>query len=204
MKFFPASPALLLLLSLAAAVPAAPPSPVLPERAAPERVDSTALGLIRALNKEGQEVRAVAVVFLGLECPLSRAAVPALNALHDLGARARANGPYRGLRVLGVVPRETTGDAHARRGEAGIRFAVAGDPDLVLARGFGAHVTPEVVLVDTAGRVLYRGAVDDRAADLRRRRPRPTRAWLDSAAAQWASGRPLEPASTRAVGCFIE
>jgi len=184
---------------------AAPPEPILAERADPEafppaRLDSLLAEGAKGPNTAGRPRRAaVALVFLATECPLSRAALPGLNAF---AARERA----RGILLLGIVPREQTGSQALKemRRDQGVRFRLVGDPDLSLAKALGAHVTPEAILLDSAGRVVYRGAIDDRAADLRRKRPRATRAHLDTAAAQWRGGRPVQPAATRAVGCFIE
>jgi hypothetical protein len=176
---------------------AAPPEPILAERAAPETFP-----LARLDSLAGAHHAAVALVFLAAECPLSRAVLPALDAF---AARYSKEGVH-GIALRGIVPRETTGSPvlKAMRREQGIRFPLVGDPDLALAKALGAHVTPEALLLDSAGRIVYRGAIDDRAADLRRKRPRATRAHLDTAAAQWREGRPMEPAAKRAVGCFIE
>jgi hypothetical protein len=194
-----ASLLLLALLPRGAAI-AAPREPILAERAAPETFPVARLDSL--LGGPDPKRAAVALVFLAAECPLSRAALPALDAF---AARYSKEGAPR-IALRGVVPRETTGSPalKAMRREQGIRFPLLGDPDLALAKALGARVTPEVVLLDSAGRVLYRGAIDDRAGDLRRKRPRATRVHLDSAAAQWGAGRPVEPAATRAVGCFIE
>ena len=40
----------------------------------------------------------------------------------------------------------------------GFNFPVYLDPDLKVARQFGAHVTPEMFLLDSQGKLLYRGS----------------------------------------------
>jgi hypothetical protein len=63
-------------------------------------------------------------------------------------------------------------------------------------------VTPEAALYSPAGRV-YRGRIDDWYVDVGRSRRQATqhdlRLRIDAALA----GRPMTPAETEAVGCFI-
>jgi hypothetical protein len=148
-----------------------------------------------AMGKAPAEVRAVAAVFLDPGCPLSQAATVTLNAP---GASGR--------KVLGIVPRLETHSPEmtAFRRQYALKFPLIGDPDLQLTRALGAKVTPEVFLVDSAGNVLYQGAVDNQARALGKKRRRPTRVYLDSAWDQWTGGRPVDPSHVPAVGCFIQ
>jgi hypothetical protein len=84
---------------------------------------------------------------------------------------------------------------------AGIADAVR-DPKLALVKFAGATVTPEAVVV-VAGKVVYRGRIDDRYVDLGRERPAPTRRDLFDALTAILDGKPVPLAKTQAVGCFI-
>ncbi len=67
----------------------------------------------------------------------------------------------------------------------------------------GATITPEAVVVDPHGRVLYRGRIDDRYVSLGLERPVATRRDLDEALTDITAGKAPRQATTLAVGCFI-
>lgn len=80
----------------------------------------------------------------------------------------------------------------------GLDAACLLDPDGTLGRRLGVTTTPQVVVIDAAGRLAYRGAIAER-----------TRAGLgrmlvhDAIAAVFA-GQPVQPAETRATGCGVK
>jgi hypothetical protein len=77
------------------------------------------------------------------------------------------------------------------------------DPDGTVGRLYDARATPNMVVIDRSGRVIYEGAIDDtpstRLADVKTAHNYVTAA-LDAIAA----GRPVAVASTRAYGCSIK
>ena len=58
-------------------------------------------------------------------------------------------------------------------------------------------------LVLSHGRIVYRGRIDDRYVDLGLERPAPTKHDLADALAAVVDGKPVQQATTQAVGCFI-
>lgn len=77
------------------------------------------------------------------------------------------------------------------------------DPDLSLANGLGATITPEVVLTKNT-EILYRGAIDDWAIDLGHKRLNVNHDYLHDAIESHWQNEEIIPSRTPAVGCFIE
>ncbi|MDE2506120.1 MAG: redoxin family protein [Planctomycetota bacterium] len=101
----------------------------------------------------------VVLFFLGRECPVSNAYAPEMERLAGL-YRARGVAFY-GVYCDPDIDAATALD-HARR--FGIGFTTLLDPARTLADQVGVRVTPEAAVLDEAGRVLYRGRIDDRYA----------------------------------------
>jgi hypothetical protein len=137
---------------------------------------------------------------LSTECPLSRNQVFTLN---------RLLADSLGVEVVGVVPRIGGHDSDRAvlerfQQETGAQFPIIGDPTLSRTHSLGATVTPEVFLVDTAGTILYSGAVDDWMVTLGRKRPTPTQHYLRDAIIAYRAGQPITTSHVPAVGCLIE
>lgn len=67
------------------------------------------------------------------------------------------------------------------------------------AHAFGAKTTPDVFLLDAAGRLRYRGAPDADHSD-----PSLDAAWLRGALDAVLAGREPDPAETKPVGCSVK
>jgi len=68
-----------------------------------------------------------------------------------------------------------------------------------IAKSYGAKVTPHVFLLDSAGKLVYRGRVDD-SLEQDKVRSRDFAAALDALAA----GQPVKIAETKAFGCGVK
>jgi len=77
------------------------------------------------------------------------------------------------------------------------------DGSLSLAKACGVISTPEVVVLDAASRVVYRGRIDDRFWAPGRERAQATRADLRVALDEILAGQPVSLAQTPAVGCAL-
>jgi hypothetical protein len=139
-----------------------------------------------------------ALVFVDPGCPLSNRLAPELARLAaEIGAR-----PVR----FSLVYCDAELDAAAVRAHlAAFDHSVEAllDPEHALAQRLGATVTPEALLLDSAGKVLYRGLIDDRAAVVGAERPAATRRYLGDAIEAALAGRTPAPERTEAVGCFL-
>lgn len=69
-----------------------------------------------------------------------------------------------------------------------------------VADAFGARTTPHVFLFDKQLKLVYKGAIDDNVASAAQVKQR----WLYNAITSTAEGKPVDPATTRNVGCSIK
>ncbi|MGD9695767.1 MAG: thioredoxin family protein [Thermoleophilia bacterium] len=113
----------------------------------------------------------------------------------------------RGVATVAICANDATshpGDSFEamveRAAERGYAFAYARDDDQAVARAYGAERTPEVFVIDAAGRLAYHGAIDDEYSDPAAVREHHLRAALDAVLA----GAAPAVAETPAVGCTIK
>jgi peroxiredoxin len=156
--------------------------------------------------RDGKEVRfsalkdrkAIVVVFLGTQCPINNAFLPELARIHKEFAP-------RGVQLIGInsnaQDRAAAVAEHARKHE--LPFPVLKDSDNKVADRFGAERTPEAFVLDPAGKILYRGRIDDQFGIGYQRAGLPTRRDLVSAIEEVLAGKPVSVASTPIAGCRI-
>lgn len=142
--------------------------------------------------------RAIVLVFLGVECPISNRYVPELR-------RLRAKFPEQNVGWWFVYPGTSYSlqaiRQHVR--EFNVPGDVASDPQLALARRAQVRMTPEVAVFVADGNLMYHGRIDDRFPELTVERPAPTRRDLEETLDAILAGKSLAPVQTQAVGCFI-
>jgi mono/diheme cytochrome c family protein len=128
-------------------------------------------------------------------CPIASKLAPRL-------ARMREETP--GVTFVGIdaSPQDSREEIEQESAELGRTFPVLKDARQELARALGVETTTEVFVFDGAGRLAYRGAVDDQYA-LGAARPAPTQTFLANALAALAAGRKPDPAETEAPGCLL-
>jgi mono/diheme cytochrome c family protein len=150
----------------------------------------------RSITIEAPPGGVLALVFYSTECPISNAYSPALNEL-------AATFPGGRLRLIGLCVDPGLDDRTLARHaeEYRLAFPVARDRSLRLARRYGVKVTPEAVVLDDAGRVRYRGRIDDQFAARQKRNANPRSNELQDAIAALLDGRPVDRAEVEAVGC---
>ena len=74
------------------------------------------------------------------------------------------------------------------------------DKNSVLADAFGATRTPEVFLFDGNGKLVYKGAMEDNPSN-----PSESKEiFLKAAINNMVAGKPINPASTKSIGCSIK
>ncbi len=148
---------------------------------------------------DGDGYRAVAVVFLATDCPVSREYVPTLNRL----AAAQADQP---VKFYGVISDEsiTRADAIKFQKDFDIKFPVLFDASGEIADVLGPTHVPEAFVLDAGAKVVYRGRIDDQHPEPGKKRPQATTHELSDALAAVAAGKPVEVAKTTPVGCPVE
>lgn len=140
--------------------------------------------------------RGLVMVYLSVDCPIANRCLPEVEDL------ARRLGP-RGMRFVWVYPQaqESREDILRHRAEYGLKVDAFRDDDCSVARAFQVHHTPEAVVLDRQGRLIYRGRINDQFQKLGVSRPAPTQHDLAEALEAWLAGKPLLARETAAVGC---
>ncbi len=153
---------------------------------------------LRHTLAETRGSKAVVFLFLGTDCPLSNRYAPELSRLFSEYSA-------RGVVFYAVHsdPSVGAGDVQKHARDFHYPFPVLVDATQTLARQTGAAATPEVAVVSPAGKLLYRGRIDDRVADFGKNRQRPARQDLRLALSEILDGKPVAQPITKAIGCAI-
>jgi peroxiredoxin len=145
-----------------------------------------------------RDKKALVVVFLGTECPVSNAYLPVLAALDKEYAD-------KGVQVLGInANHQDTAAAvaaHARKHD--LSFPVLKDAGNKVADLLGARRTPEALVLDADRTVRYQGRIDDQFGVDYSRPGKPTRRDLVLALGEVLAGKRVSRATTSVAGCFI-
>ncbi len=140
--------------------------------------------------------RLIVLAFLAEGCPVAELYADRLAKLAD---RYRPSG----VAFVGVFEKGRDGAAGSFRfaREHGLSFPIRLDDGSAALR-LGARRTPEVIVLDEALRLRYRGRIDDQYA-VGSRRSAPAREHLREAIESLLAGRPVERPEVLAVGCPI-
>lgn len=190
------------MLALAAAISAV--SPLLSARAAELRPDARFLATVdlegnpRHIGQE-EHSHGAALVFLTTECPIARQFIPELNRLADVAADAHIE--FYGVICDATIKRS---DAAKFAREFKIEFPVLFDGTGELVEAFRPTHVPEAFVVDLSGRLAYRGRIDDRYAEVGKKRDAPRNRDLLAAIKAVAAGQQFETPETEVVGCPLE
>ena len=153
-----------------------------------------------ALHTPGADAATV-VVFTCNHCPYALA-------WHERLADVARDYEGRGVRMLAINSNDA--ERYPRDSLAAMSVRVAAEPEAWpmpylhdesqrVAHEYGARTTPDVFVLDSAGRLVYRGAPDSDHED------RSLRAsWLRDALDDLLAGSPVALAQTEPVGCSIK
>ena len=155
-----------------------------------------ALAASDVLTPHGE--KAVVLLFVRADCPISNRYAPEIQRLQKAyaprGIEFHLVYPERGLPAAAI-------EQHRR--DYGYTIPAIADGNRFYTARAQARTTPEAA-VFVAGRLVYRGRIDDRYADFGKTRPAPSHRDLDAVLAAIAEGRAAPFHWTRAVGCAIE
>lgn len=138
------------------------------------------------------------ILFVGNECPISNRSIPKLNRLvEELAGKP--------VDIFGVVPDAaiTRADLVKHRDTYKLAFPVFLDPTQLLQRRLKPTHMPEAFLLDPAGLVLYRGAIDDGWARIGKPRAQVKERYLARAIEAALAGKPVPEVKTQAIGCAL-
>jgi thiol-disulfide isomerase/thioredoxin len=144
-------------------------------------------------------------VFLATHCPICNAYLPELNRIYQ--AFAPRNVEFYGV----IADRRAIGDGRAMAAEAAnhrrmyqVVFPLLLDTSGTFRRQLRPTHTPQVIVVDRHGAIVYSGRIDDRYEGISRPRLQVTRRDLSDVLRAVSSGRDLSFSRTEPVGCLIE
>jgi len=142
--------------------------------------------------------KAVVLLFVRTDCPVSNRYAPDLQRLYENFAR-------QGIDFRLVYPEHglTAAAMQRHRGEYGYTIPAVLDAGHQYVARARAKVTPEAA-VFVHGELIYRGRIDDRSVDIGKERLAATQHDLEEVLATVAAGRTPERRQTEAVGCAIE
>ncbi len=140
--------------------------------------------------------KAVVLIFLGTECPVSNGYAPEY-------VRTEKTFADKGVLFYGIHPDpDVTAEVAAKHAdEYKFRFPVLLDPTHAVTKQTGVKVVPEAVVLSPEGKVLYRGRIDDRYNADGVRREEPTTRDLENALKAVLDGKAPPAAETKAFGC---
>lgn len=158
------------------------------------RLTDPAGRVVEPLAARGQKV--TVLFFLTTECPIGNRYAPEISRIvRDYQAR--------GVTCYTVYAHETAAEVTAHLHEYQLPLAAVLDPELKLAKLTGATVMPEACVLSTAGEILYRGRIDDRAVKLGSVRLEPRVRDLRLALDAVLACKPVAEKYTQAIGCHI-
>ena len=144
------------------------------------------------------DARWLVFIFISVDCPISNRYAPEIRRLHGKFAP-------QGVRFWLVHPNVDESAAAIRKHTEDYQYqmGVLRDSKHRLVKETKVRVTPEAVVFERTGRMLYRGRIDDRFADLGKERAAPTAHDLENALRAVIAGQPVPQPATRAIGCYI-
>jgi len=143
--------------------------------------------------------RAAVLFFIATDCPISNFYAPEIQKIcGEYGTKGVSCSLfYEDVQVDSSAVRKHLMDFQYRN------FPAFVDADRKVSTKVNATVTPETVLLDGAGKIRYRGRIDNFYADLGKPRRQATVHDLRDALDSVLAGKPVAVAETHAIGCYI-
>ncbi len=136
------------------------------------------------------------MVFFGLDCPISQKYVPRLNELVSTYA------DFTWEFLVPVEPKKK--ELRGFEKEYQTKFSLIPDPGMERTMKYKVTVTPEIVVVKGANRVLYQGGIDNWFYELGKYRQFITEHYLSNALNAITKGETIVVPHTEAIGCIIQ
>lgn len=145
-------------------------------------------------NKSG-----LVILFLTPECPLC---INYTAAMRKLEKEYTA----RDISFVGIISGEfyTKEEVRRYKSKYKLEMDILFDTRFLLSKYYGATTTPEAVFIDHTGKLKYRGAIDNWAISLGKKRLNTTEHYLSDALDNYLLGNKIDPEKTKPVGCRIE
>ena len=135
--------------------------------------------------------------FLSKDCPISNYYAPEIK---------RICAENNDVRCVLAFPDQQASEAGIKThlneyGLSGIDFTI--DRNYSLVSRAAAKVTPEAIVVNDRGQIVYRGRIDDRYVTWGKTRREVQSPDLRRALAEVTAGKPVSVSETKPIGCYI-
>ena len=136
-------------------------------------------------------------IFLSPECPLSKNYTLTLNQLF--------NQYNHQVEFYGCVSGSGFSDTEIKSfiNTYKVLYPMIVDKDKRLTKYVAARVTPEVMLLNRNGEMMYSGAIDDWIQELGKQKPKASKHYLQDAISACLSNKNVPVKRTMATGCLI-
>lgn len=142
--------------------------------------------------------KATVLIFIAHDCPISNQYAPELKRIWSTYTPRQV-----ALYLVYAEPDLTPDQARQHAKDYGYQCPVVLDTKYQLVKRTGATVTPEAVVLSPSGKLLYHGRIDDRYVAYGKQRQQATTHDLRRALDAILQHKPVTPAATRAIGCYI-
>ena len=163
--------------------------------AAPAFTLTTLDGQPFSLSDSAKTHKAVVVMFIATKCPYS-------NAYNDRMRDMAAAYEKRGVLFVGINSNKTepADEVRDHAKKHGFAFPLMKDPENKVADLYDARHTPEIYVVDPAGKLRYHGRIDENYEEP----SKVTSPDLKNALEEMLTGKSIAKAETKAFGCSIK
>ncbi|MBB2949901.1 MULTISPECIES: redoxin domain-containing protein [Sphingobacterium] len=137
-------------------------------------------------------------IFYAPECPLSQKYTLTIASLFTKFGNK--------VKFIGVFPgsEESIGQFQEFKTKYKINYPLIKDEKLELISALKATVTPEAFLIDSYGKIVYHGAIDDWAIKLGKTKQQATVNYLENAIEGLLNNTAVETRYVKPIGCYIE
>lgn len=161
----------------------------------------TAISRISLINTAGKKEQLspsglMVVVLLSPDCPLCRNYMSTLNQLQQ---------KTPGVHYYGIIPGAMYSTTLIAKFQQDYKatFKLLIDQKKKLTHYLKGTTTPESLLIDEMGRIVYRGLIDNWAVSLGQQRRLITENYLEQAIKQTLNHQPVALSRTKPVGCLV-
>jgi peroxiredoxin len=146
-----------------------------------------------------KDKKAIVVVFLSFNCPVSNGYSPTLTSLHSDYAS-------KGVAFVGINASDDLTAAEVAKNAADYKlpFTALKDDGFKAADVFKAKISPEAFVLDHNHVLRYRGRIDNSYTARLKKAPKTTEHNLKNALDDLLAGKAVRSPSTQAIGCPIQ
>lgn len=134
------------------------------------------------------------LIFMATRCPVS-------NGYNERMEKLSTDYAARGVNVVGINANynEPVAEVKQHASEKGLTFTILKDEGSRIADRFDAQVTPEAYLLDSSGKLVYHGPIDNS-----RDPEKISSNYLRDAIEAVLAGHPVQKSEAKAFGCTIK